>query len=63
MAETIRTNLGAGQSLTLLTCGICYCAVVERYWDEHLAVHRRKGELDDAGVVRFPGEGGTDAPA
>lgn len=33
--------------LRLITCGICFCAIVERFWDKHLQVHVSKGEVGE----------------
>jgi hypothetical protein len=36
-----------GNPLTLITCAVCYCAVVERFWDKHIDKHIEKGEQPD----------------
>jgi hypothetical protein len=40
-------DLARGGGVTLITCGICYCAVVERFWDKHLQRHAERGETGE----------------
>jgi hypothetical protein len=40
-------DLARGDGLVLITCGICYCAVVERFWDKHSQRHVERGEAEE----------------
>jgi hypothetical protein len=39
MTQTTNHNLAAGDKLTFITCSICYCSVIDRFWDKHFEYH------------------------
>jgi hypothetical protein len=44
--DTVVHHIDPGGQIVLIICGICYCAVLERFWDKHVDMHRDRGETE-----------------